>query len=58
MILMDGGTTTELGECGQLSIARQNSSVNDVFNVEGSGTLDCKTEGHEIAGTFSFKNCH
>ena len=57
-ILMEGGATTELGECGQFTVQRQNSSVNDVHNVEGSGTLECKAEGHEITGNFTFKNCH
>jgi hypothetical protein len=58
LILIDGANVTEFGECGQLTVQQQNSMVNEVTNVEGSGTLDCKTEAHSVSGTFSFANCH
>jgi hypothetical protein len=58
LILIDGANVTELGECGQLTIQQQNSMVNNVTNVEGSGSLDCKTEARSVSGTFSFANCH
>ena len=49
---------TELGECGKMTSQQQNSEVNGIINVEGSGTLECKNEAHSVSGTFSFQNCH
>jgi hypothetical protein len=57
-ILIEGANVTELGECGQMTIGLQNSSVNEISNVQGSGTLECKNAEHSVSGTFSFENCH
>ena len=57
-ILIAGTQVVELGPCGTMSVQRQNSSVNEVTNVEGNATLECEAEGHSIKGTVSFKNCH
>jgi hypothetical protein len=58
VVLIDGANVTDLGECGQMTIQRKTSSVNEIANVEGSGTLECKNDARSISGTFSFKNCH
>lgn len=50
--------TIEIGPCGTMSIQRQGSRVDDITNIEGSATLECKANEHAIAGTVSFKNCH
>jgi hypothetical protein len=57
-ILIDGGNVFELGECGKMTSQRQSSSVNEIFNIAGSGTLDCKTAEHSVSGTITFENCH
>ena len=57
-ILILGSQTLDLGTCGSLTLARQNSTVNDITNVEGSATLSCKANDHSVEGTVSFKNCH
>ncbi len=57
-ILFRGGEVTELGPCGTMTIGRQNSTINNIANVEGTATLSCEMSGHRIAGDVTFKNCH
>lgn len=58
-VLAPGASTgADLGLCGTLSISDQNSTVNDVRNVEGKATLDCAADGMTIKGSLSFENCH
>ncbi len=51
-------TGTDVGTCGTLKISDQNSTINDVKNVEGKAKLDCNRDGFEIKGTVEFENCH
>lgn len=51
-------TGVELGKCGSFSFSPQNSTINDVKNVEGKGDLQCEAAGHSVKGSFSFSNCH
>ncbi len=51
-------TGDEVGPCGPLTVTRQNSTINDVTNVEGHATLKCEGGGHKLAGTVTFSNCH
>jgi hypothetical protein len=48
----------DLGACGSLEIEDQNSTVNDVKNVEGKATLDCAADGVAVKGSVTFENCH
>lgn len=57
-ILIAGNQVVELGECGSLTVERQNSMVNDITNVAGNATLKCEAAGHVVEGTVRFKNCH
>lgn len=45
-------------ECGTLNLSDQNSTVNDVKNVQGKAILDCEGQGYKIKGEVSFENCH
>jgi hypothetical protein len=48
-----------IGEgCGTLSLARQNSTVNNVTNVKGSVSANCTGAGHTILATATFEGCH
>ncbi len=47
-----------LGACGPFSVSDQNSTINDVKNVEGKAELDCQTDGFSLKGKVSFSNCH
>jgi len=60
VVVVGAGATvgTELGRCGSLTVSDQNSTINDVKNVEGKATLDCSADGATIQGTVSFENCH
>lgn len=60
LVYMASGSTTgtDVGTCGTLAISDQNSTINDVKNVEGKATLDCATDGFTIKGELSFENCH
>ena len=58
VILFEGEKPLEFGECGTLSLDRQNSTINDITNVMGKATLDCKLEDRAVSGTLTFKNCH
>src|SRR5690242_11566296 len=53
-ILIDGDNVSELGECGKMTSQRQSSSVNEIFNIEGQATLECKNGEHSVSGTVSF----
>jgi len=57
-ILFQNGNASEVGSCGTMTIGRQNSTINNVVNVEGEASLTCEAAGHKIAGTVTFKNCH
>ena len=57
-IVIADGKTTELGECGALTVVRQNSTINDITNVEGSATLKCEGIDRKLSGEVDFKNCH
>ena len=48
----------DLGACGTFQISDQNSTVNDVKNVQGKATFDCSAEGFTVKGSFNFENCH
>lgn len=48
----------EIGDCGTFHIEDQNSTVNDVKNVEGKATLDCTSGELVIKGSLTFSNCH
>jgi hypothetical protein len=60
VILLGSGadTGTDLGTCGPLKVSQQNSTINNIKNVEGKAKLDCSAAGHTIKGTVSFGNCH
>jgi hypothetical protein len=60
LVYMPAGsaTGTDVGLCGTLTISDQNSTINDVKNVEGKATLDCATDGFTVKGKLSFENCH
>ena len=61
VIVMPPGATvgTELGVgCGSLTISDQNSTVNNVKNVEGKAVLDCEAAGFKVKGQVTFANCH
>jgi hypothetical protein len=47
-----------MGFCGPLSIERQNSRINNVYNVRGNATLNCTGLGGALTGSVSFENCH
>ncbi len=47
-----------VGDCGTFQIEDQNSTVNDVKNVEGKATLDCTQGELVIKGSLTFSNCH
>lgn len=51
-------TGTEIGACGTLGVSDQNSTINDVKNVEGKAELDCASDGLTVKGTVKFENCH
>lgn len=44
--------------CGTVTVTPQNSTVNNVRNVEGRAQLQCATPGGVIAGNIEFGNCH
>jgi hypothetical protein len=60
VILMPKGSETgiDLGTCGPFQVSTQNSTINDVKNVEGRAKLECSTGGHTLKGKVSFSNCH
>lgn len=49
---------TSLGNCGTFTVSNQNSTINNVRNVEGKATLHCATDGVTLEGTVTFANCH
>ncbi|MBI5513202.1 MAG: hypothetical protein HY909_05500 [Deltaproteobacteria bacterium] len=53
-------TGIHLGPCGPLTVQRQNSRINSVYNVEGSAALQCAAAGGTpaVAGSVQFANCH
>jgi len=51
-------TGTEVGTCGPFSVEDQNSTINDVKNVEGTATLACEGGGFKLEGEIAFANCH
>lgn len=51
-------TGTDLGVCGTIRVSDQNSTVNDVKNVEGKAQLKCAADGVTIEGSLTFENCH
>jgi len=57
-IVIADGKTTELGQCGALTVVRQNSTINDITNVEGNARLECEGAGRKLSGEVDFKNCH
>lgn len=60
VLLFPSGASTgiELGKCGPFAVHQQNSTINDIKNVEGKATLDCAVNGHTVKGEVSFGNCH
>lgn len=61
VIAFGPGSTTgaELGACATaLTVDTQNSTINDVKNVEGKAVLDCTADGLTLKGTVTFSNCH
>ncbi len=57
-ILFVDGEVIELGSCGTMTIANQNSTINNIVNVEGQAVLECEAQGRRISGNVTFKNCH
>ncbi len=53
----EGAPVTMVGMCGNLTIRTQNSTINNIRNVEGSAALQC-TGPMNILGSMSFQNCH
>lgn len=49
---------TNLGLCGTLTVSDQNSTINDVKNVQGKAQLKCAADGVVIEGSLQFENCH
>jgi hypothetical protein len=49
---------TNLGACGQMRVAFQESKVLGHRNIEGSAMLVCRSAAYEIAGSLQFENCH
>lgn len=58
VILLDNNQVIDFGQCGSMTLERQNSVVNEITNVMGNATLNCSAAGHTVEGTVSFKNCH
>jgi hypothetical protein len=60
LVFMPKGSSTgsEIGACGTLEVSDQNSTINDVKNVEGKMELDCASDGLSVKGTVKFENCH
>ncbi|MBK9035667.1 MAG: hypothetical protein IPL61_31185 [Myxococcales bacterium] len=54
----DSPRGAELGACGTVKVDTQNSTVNDVKNVEGSAVLACAADGVSLSGKVTFENCH
>ncbi len=54
----DSDTGASLGTCGVMKLSVQNSTVNNVKNVEGSVDAACAADGMAIAGRLTFGNCH
>lgn len=51
-------TGDPVGDCGPLTVTRQNSTINNITNVEGHAKLKCEGGGHKVEGSVSFSNCH
>ena len=49
---------TKIGACGPFTFGTQNSTINNIKNVQGDAKLDCTGAGHTVKGTVSFANCH
>jgi hypothetical protein len=47
-------TGDKVGSCGPVTVGQQNSTINNVRNVEGEARLDCA----RIKGNVKFENCH
>jgi hypothetical protein len=47
-----------LGACGTLNVQPGFAVVNGVRDIEGSVTLACKTERHQVSGKAWFQHCH
>jgi hypothetical protein len=47
----------DLGSCGTLQVHPQNSTINNVTNVEGRVSLTCDGS-HKVTGSLEFSNCH
>lgn len=60
VVLFGDGKTTgeEVALCGPFTVKQQNSTINDIKNVEGEASLDCTGGGHTIKGSVAFANCH
>jgi hypothetical protein len=41
-----------------VSVTKQNSQINDIFNVEGHATIDCKSGDDTFTADVTFANCH
>jgi hypothetical protein len=48
----------DLGPCGSIELREQSSNVNNIQNQQGSATLSCEREGHQLSGSIRFENCH
>lgn len=49
---------TDLGVCGTISVSDQNSTINNVKNVQGKAQLKCAADGVTLEGSITFENCH
>ena len=50
----DGARGADLGDCADLRVERQHSTINNITNVEGQVALHCPN----ATGTITFENCH
>lgn len=53
----ENSPATPLGTCGTMSFRRTNTRINNVYNVEGSASLQCAGPMN-LSGTVRFENCH
>lgn len=51
-------TGTAIPGCATLTVADQNSTINDIRNVAGVLTLACSSSTPSLVGTVKFANCH
>jgi hypothetical protein len=53
----EGAQAVPVGACGTLTLRRTNTRINDIYNVEGSVSLQC-AGAMTVSGSVRFANCH